>query len=115
MNFEQIINRGKKAINKLDKILKESKKIDDKWNKLIKEETIIVNNNKKIIIENKDVNISIIDKMDFKNLKLQKKNNTLDGITLFEDVDINKLDLLINSNLLKKDFRYKKFNFIGQI
>jgi hypothetical protein len=45
----------------------------------------------------------------FYNLFLTQYNYTLDGISLYEDVHIAKLDLLINFDLLIKDFRYKKF------
>lgn len=37
------------------------------------------------------------------NLKLHEYKNSLDGIICYEDIDNNKLDLLLNSSLLKKD------------
>jgi len=43
----------------------------------------------------------------FYNLKLQPYKSILDGIKLYENININKLDLLINSNLLKSEFKHK--------
>ena len=48
----------------------------------------------------------------FFDLKLSEHKNTLDSIKLYEDIDLYKLDLLINSNLLKKEFKYEKLNKI---
>jgi len=43
----------------------------------------------------------------FYNLKLQPYNSLLNGLKLYENININKLDLLINSNFLKTEFKHK--------
>jgi hypothetical protein len=44
----------------------------------------------------------------FYNLKLEPHKSVLNGLKLYENINMNKLDLLINSNLLKSEFKYKK-------
>jgi P4 family phage/plasmid primase-like protien len=46
----------------------------------------------------------------FKNLKVERHINRLDDIILIETINENKLDKLINSNLLKEDFKYEHLN-----
>ena len=43
----------------------------------------------------------------FYNLKLKPYKSVLDGLKLYENINMNKLDLLINSNLLKSEFKHK--------
>jgi hypothetical protein len=49
---------------------------------------------------------------DFKNLILQKRESKLDKIHLYDDINMNKLDKLLISNLLLQKFNYKYLNKI---
>lgn len=48
------------------------------------------------------------------NLKLSQEKSILDGITCYEKIDINILDKLINSNLLKDTFKNPFVNYSNE-
>ena len=48
------------------------------------------------------------------NLIIEHQTNVLDGVTLYEPIDVSILDKLINSTLLKETFNNKIMNKVHQ-